>query len=85
MPKCNICGAANAPLGYRHPGPWSKLPADKRGRLRCCTNPDCIAAAEARWLGATQPKSLAHSPSPPSEAPQRGKAAVHQPSLFDDP
>lgn len=44
---CHLCGAANAPFGFRRPGRVLALGADAERILRAC--PDCRAAAEARW------------------------------------
>ena len=52
---CNICGAANAPFGFRRAGLLSEL-ADKRSLWSCAA---CIPAAEARWRSANDPTAAA--------------------------
>jgi hypothetical protein len=47
---CSICKATPAPYGYRRAGPFSALPAGKRGYLWACA--DHKADAEARWRSA---------------------------------
>ena len=47
---CDICGAQNAPYGYRHPGPLHELPPGKRGYLWACEA--CRDVAEDRRAAA---------------------------------
>lgn len=47
---CSICKAPNAPLGYGYAGFRKDRPTE--AILRCCTKPECIAAAELRWQAA---------------------------------
>ena len=49
---CGICGAPNAPWGYRLPGLLSDLPPGKRSYLWACTDhrPEAAARQQAATI-----------------------------------
>lgn len=59
---CAICGAPNAPFGFRPPGLRSELPERLRAYLWTCEKAECREAAEARaqaaMLGARAPQKV---------------------------
>ena len=65
---CAICGAANAPFGFRYPGGRRAQPIGK-GTLWVCGAHR--AEGESRWRAATQPKQRRAAGTAAPAAPAR--------------
>lgn len=66
---CDICGAAEAPLGFQRPGGRAAQRPGTRP-LWSCPAPACAAAARQRWLAAQDsaaPGALPRAPAPSAQ------------------